>query len=137
MGFRPGLDRLIRRQDGAFRFTQSPRLRTSLRWRRPSRRRWIKRSRTASRLKRWPAAKSGWLQTQKSDTLRRWNSGGNSVTHEFDGRTMTWDDDLEKKVAVLTPQQIQEALRRNLDMSAVSIVKAGDFKKAAAAAKQN
>ena len=83
------------------------------------------------------AAKSGWLQTQKVTRSGDGTLAAILATHEFDGRTMTWDDDLEKKVAALTPQQIQEALRRNLDMSAVSIVKAGDFKKAAAAAKQN
>jgi predicted Zn-dependent peptidase len=38
-------------------------------------------------------------------------------------------------VAALTPQQIQDALRRHVDTSAMSIVKAGDFAKAAAAAK--
>jgi len=55
------------------------------------------------------------------------------ATDDFNERTLAWDDGLEKKVADLTPQQIVEALRRNLDMSAVSIIKAGDFTKAAAA----
>jgi predicted Zn-dependent peptidase len=40
---------------------------------------------------------------------------------------------LEKKVGALTPAQIQDALRRHLTVSAMSIVKAGDFKKAAEA----
>ena len=44
---------------------------------------------------------------------------------------MAFAADLERKVAALTPQQIQDALRRNLDVSAMSIVKAGDFKKVA------
>jgi hypothetical protein len=35
-------------------------------------------------------------------------------------------------VSALTPTQIVEALRRHLDVSAMSIVKAGDFKKASA-----
>ena len=46
---------------------------------------------------------------------------------------MTFDADLEKKVEALTPPQIHETVRRNLDVSAMSIVKAGDFKKAASA----
>ena len=50
---------------------------------------------------------------------------------DYDDLTMAWDADLEKKVAALTSQQIQDALRRHLDLSAISIVKAGDFKKAA------
>jgi hypothetical protein len=36
-----------------------------------------------------------------------------------------------EKVSALTPQQILDALRRHLDLNALSIVKAGDFKKAA------
>jgi len=46
------------------------------------------------------------------------------------GRTMQWDEQLEAKVATLTPQQVNEALKRHLDPSALSIVKGGDFKKA-------
>jgi zinc protease len=52
---------------------------------------------------------------------------------DFDEETMAFSADLEKKVAALTPQQIQDALRRHLDVSAMTIVKAGDFTKAAAA----
>jgi hypothetical protein len=40
---------------------------------------------------------------------------------------------LEKRVTALTPDDVTGAFRRNLDISKVSIVKAGDFKKAAAA----
>jgi zinc protease len=45
---------------------------------------------------------------------------------------MAWDEDLEKKVTALTPDDIGKAVRRNIDLAQVSIVKAGDFKKAAA-----
>ena len=48
------------------------------------------------------------------------------------GRTLQWDEQLEVKVAALTPQQVNEALKRHLDPSAISIVKGGDFKKAGA-----
>jgi zinc protease len=51
---------------------------------------------------------------------------------DLDDLTMAWDANLERKVAALTPQQVPNALRRNLDVAAMSIVKAGDFKKAAA-----
>jgi zinc protease len=78
------------------------------------------------------AAKSGWLQTQNVN-----RSADNSLAavlgaRDFDELTMAWDADLEKKVSALTPQQIVGALRRQLDLSELSIVKAGDFKKAAA-----
>jgi zinc protease len=43
---------------------------------------------------------------------------------------MAFDIDLEKKIEALTPDQILTALRRHLDVSQLSFVKAGDFKKA-------
>ena len=46
------------------------------------------------------------------------------------GRTMKWNDDLEKKIAALTPDQITAAFRKHVDPAALSIVKAGDFKAA-------
>ena len=45
------------------------------------------------------------------------------------GRTLQWNEQLEAKVAVLTPQQVDEALQRHLDPATISIVKGGDFKK--------
>ena len=81
------------------------------------------------------AAKSGWLQNQQVGRSSDAQLAGTLATRDYDERTLAWDADLEKKVAALTPQQILDALRRNLDVSALSIVKAGDFKKAVAAAK--
>ena len=60
------------------------------------------------------------------DQLKKFHTG--SLT--FYGRTMAWDADLQKKVQALSPQQIVEALRRHLDISAMTFVKGGDFKKA-------
>ncbi len=37
---------------------------------------------------------------------------------------------LEQKVAALTPAQVGDAFRRHIDPKSISIVKAGDFKKA-------
>lgn len=79
------------------------------------------------------AAKSGWLQSQIVNRSGDAPLAATLATRDFDERTMAYDADLEKKVAALTPQQIQDALQRNLDVSAITIVKAGDFKKAATA----
>ena len=49
----------------------------------------------------------------------------------FYDRTMAWDADLQKKISALTPQQIVEAMRRRLDVNAMTFMKGGDFKKAA------
>jgi len=50
--------------------------------------------------------------------------------NEYFGRTMAWSTGLEKKVAALTPQQLQDVVARRLDPKMMTIVKAGDFKKA-------
>ncbi len=52
------------------------------------------------------------------------------ASHEQLGHTMDWDDQLEKKIAALTPAQISDAFRRHVDPAALTIVKAGDFKAA-------
>ena len=53
------------------------------------------------------------------------------------GRTMMWDEQLEAKIQALTVDRINAAFRRGIDPDAISIVKAGDFKKAAPAATHN
>jgi zinc protease len=45
-------------------------------------------------------------------------------------RTLQWDAQMDARIQALTPEQISAAFRRHVDASAVSIVKAGDFKAA-------
>jgi zinc protease len=52
------------------------------------------------------------------------------ASNEQLGRTLEWDEQLERKIAALTPAQISDAFRRHVDASALTIVKAGDFKAA-------
>jgi zinc protease len=52
------------------------------------------------------------------------------ASNEQLGRTLDWDDQLEKKIAALTPAQISDAFRRHVDAAALTIVKAGDFRAA-------
>jgi len=47
-------------------------------------------------------------------------------------RTMAWDEAFEKKLAALTPSQVRDALRRHIDPSKLTLVKAGDFTRVAA-----
>jgi zinc protease len=49
---------------------------------------------------------------------------------------MGWDAEMEKKVQALTGQQIVAAMRRHIDLSQLTSMKGGDFKKAAAAAQK-
>ena len=47
-------------------------------------------------------------------------------------RTMAWDEAFEKKLAALTSAQVRDALRRHIDPSKLTLVKAGDFTRVAA-----
>jgi zinc protease len=78
------------------------------------------------------AAKSGWQQSRSVGRSNDSALAAQLAQFDFDEETMAFAADLETKVAALTPQQIQDALRRNLDLASMSIVKAGDFTKAAA-----
>jgi zinc protease len=52
------------------------------------------------------------------------------ASHEQLGRTMKWDEQLDARIRALTAEQINAAFRRYMDPSALSIVEAGDFRKA-------
>lgn len=52
--------------------------------------------------------------------------------YAYVGRTFEWDAELEARIAKLTPAEVQQALRRHFPLDRVTIVKAGDFKAAAA-----
>jgi zinc protease len=47
----------------------------------------------------------------------------------FVKRSFAWDIELEKKIAALTPQQVNAALKRHIDPARLSVVVAGDLKK--------
>jgi zinc protease len=50
------------------------------------------------------------------------------ATRDQLGRTMQWDTQMDAKIQALTPAQINAAFRRHLDVTQLSIVKAGDFR---------
>jgi zinc protease len=77
------------------------------------------------------AAKAGYLQAAQRD---RTDDGGLSrqlAGYLFINRTLTWDDALDKKIGALTVEQVNAALRRFVDLSKMTIIKAGDFAKSA------
>ncbi len=47
------------------------------------------------------------------------------------GRSMKWSKELEDKINALTPEQILQATRRNIDLLKMSFIKAGDYAGAA------
>ena len=86
---------------------------------------------TADELK---AAKSAALQSfqversQDDQLARKWAQ----YLTKADGRTFAHDAELEQRIAGLTPEQVSAAAKKYLDYSKLTIVKAGDFAKAAA-----
>ena len=76
--------------------------------------------------------RTGWLQERQVNRAEDGSLARTLTSRDYDGRTMLWDEELEKKVAALTPEDIAKAVRSTIDLEQVSIVKAGDFKKAAA-----
>ncbi len=75
--------------------------------------------------------RTGWLQGQQVNRSEDGSLVRTLTVRDYDGRTMAWDEQLEKKVASLTADDVGKALRRTVDPAQISIVKAGDFKKAA------
>jgi zinc protease len=76
------------------------------------------------------AAKKSWLEFRMVQRSQDQSLLNLIATREHFDRTMKWDEALEAKVAALTPDQVSEAFRRHIDPSALTVVKAGDFKKA-------
>jgi zinc protease len=76
------------------------------------------------------AAKKAWAQER---IVGRSQDGALvgllGVRSRFD-RTLAWDKTIDSKVAALTPEQINAAVRKFIDPAQLTFVKAGDFKKA-------
>lgn len=78
------------------------------------------------------AAKSGYLQRAQVTRAQDQALAGTLASRLYLNRTMAWDAELERRIAALKPEQIVAALRRHIDPSRITIIKAGDFAKAAA-----
>src|SRR5262249_20707712 len=76
------------------------------------------------------AAKSGYLQSRQLSRSQDQELVNRLLSNRFLNRTFAWDADFETKIAALTPDQIVTAMRRHIDPTKFTIVKAGDFAKA-------
>jgi zinc protease len=74
----------------------------------------------------------GWLQSRQVQRSEDASLARTLAARDKDGRTLAWDNDLENKVRLLTVADVTKSMRAVLDPAQVTIVKAGDFKKAAA-----
>ncbi len=75
------------------------------------------------------AAKSGYLQSREVSRAQDNELAGRLNNYLFLNRTLLWDAELDAKLRSLTPEQINAAMRRHIDPSKITIVKAGDFAK--------
>ena len=76
-------------------------------------------------------ARSGYLQ-QRLQSRANDNALAAALSNQlYLDRTTAYDIEFEKRIAALTPQQLVEAMRKHIDPSKITIVKAGDFTKAA------
>jgi zinc protease len=76
------------------------------------------------------AAKKGYLQSRQVSRAQDAELMRRLTALAYTGRTLSWDAEFEKKIAALTPDQINAAMRRYIDPAKITIVKAGDFAKA-------
>ena len=74
-------------------------------------------------------ARQGWLQNQQVGRSNDGGLAGDLQGKVYLGRTMAFDAELERRVAALTLDQVNGALRRYIDPARMTVVKAGDFAK--------
>ncbi len=83
------------------------------------------------------AAKRGWMQGRDVARATDQQVAFSLQNGLFLGRTLEWDANLESRVRGLTPDQINQAIRRWVNPAKISIVLAGDFAKAQGARAAN
>ncbi|WP_020597930.1 insulinase family protein [Spirosoma panaciterrae] len=88
----------------------------------------VKEGFTADEIK---AARSGLLQSRMVGRAQDPSLSATLNNYLYLNRTMAWDADFEKKLEALTPEQVNAAMKKHIDPSKISIIKAGDFAKAA------
>ena len=79
-------------------------------------------------------AKSGWMQQFAQSRAQDQALSNRLLAHLDSDRTfLTWDKAFEARVLAATPGDVRAALRKYIDPAKLTIVKAGDFAKAAKA----
>ncbi len=76
------------------------------------------------------AAKKAWLQQRAVGRSQDAGLMGGLGANEFHGRTFAFQANMEKKVEALTLHDVNTAFRKVLSVEGLSLIKAGDFKKA-------
>ena len=72
-------------------------------------------------------ARQGYLESVKVARSSDPAIGATLGGYRYLGRTLAWQTDYEKKIAALTPETVNAALRKHLDPAKLVVVAAGDF----------
>jgi zinc protease len=73
------------------------------------------------------AAKDGWLDSRDVSRAQDRELAGSLAYGLYLDRTLEHDAELEARIADLTVDEINAAMRRHIDLSRITVVKAGDF----------
>jgi zinc protease len=79
-------------------------------------------------------AKKGWLLSRQRNRGTDAIIANTHLTFLFIDKTFAFDEELDRKVAALTPAEINSAMKKFITPDKISIFKAGDFAKAKAKA---
>jgi len=74
-------------------------------------------------------AKDSWVGQRQIGRSQDGQLAAVLLGQTHNGRTMTWDADLEAKVKALTPDQIRAAMQKYLDLTKMAFMRGGDFTK--------
>jgi zinc protease len=78
-------------------------------------------------------AKSGWMQSRTVSRAQDKEVVRSLARKSYFGRSYAWDADLEKRVQALDPAAIRASLAKHIHPEKLTIIRAGDFAKAASA----
>ena len=73
------------------------------------------------------AAKTSLLRTREISRAQDLELARKLSRYSLLNRTLAWDAAFEQKITALTPEQIVAAVRRYIDLSKMTVIKAGDF----------
>ena len=75
------------------------------------------------------AAKSGWQQNEAVSRAQDNSMASTLSNNAYLDRTMQWDKDLEERMMALSPEDINAAVTKYIDVEKMVLLRAGDFAK--------
>lgn len=72
-------------------------------------------------------ARTGYLQAREGARSDNGKLSSTLIRYQFVGRRYLWDEDYEKKVRALKPEDLQRAVKKQLQIARLSFFKSGDL----------